>query len=96
MNYYYSKDEGGKIVPKSRTDIPGELTGRGGPSCACRCCNEVFSTVDNYEKHRKIVNKSNYRRECVDPSTVGLIIGKHQTWVTEQAWFENDDDDSAS
>ena len=90
MDYFSQKDESGTIIPASRSDIPGN----GGPACKCSVCNEVFSTPDNFDKHRELVNRRNYRRECRDPATVGLVLGKYNTWVTEQAWF-NDENDSA-
>lgn len=42
----------------------------------CRKCLEVFSRTSNFERHRK-------NGDCVDPSSVGLIIkvsGENSWW----------------
>jgi hypothetical protein len=39
--------------------------------CLCRACGEVFSTVSNFDKHRRGMGAD---RHCVDPTTVGLRI----------------------
>lgn len=82
----------GKIVPKSRPDIPGEMTGAGGNACRCTVCKEIFSGPSAYEKHRKIAGRGdNYHRICVDPSSVGLVIGERNLWIVDQSWYDEDE-----
>jgi len=44
-----------------------------GERCRCPACLEVFSTVSNFDKHRKGVYADG--RYCVPPESVGLVIG---------------------
>lgn len=37
-----------------------------GNRCLCRACGEYFSTVGNFDRHRR-------NRECQPPDTVGLV-----------------------
>jgi hypothetical protein len=46
--------------------------------CQCPTCKEVFSTTGNFDRHRKGTYEPN-ERHCVDPSSVGLIIGENKT-----------------
>lgn len=83
MESYINKEVDGEIVPKSRKELlPKSLT------CAqCTACKEVFSSTRNFDAHRKW----NYHYQtgyCVDPSTVKLILGANDTWITEQTWFK--------
>jgi len=41
--------------------------------CVCRACGEVFSTVSNFDRHRR--GKHDGDRHCADPASVGLVIG---------------------
>ena len=41
--------------------------------CECPTCHEVFSTTNNFDRHRKGAHGSD--RHCVDPASVGLVIG---------------------
>lgn len=43
-----------------------------GKRCQCPTCNEVFSTVGNFDRHR--VGEHGPNRKCVNPQTVGLEI----------------------
>jgi len=43
-----------------------------GERCRCPACFEVFSTVSNFDKHRKGVYADG--RYCVSPESVGLVI----------------------
>ncbi|ASZ74848.1 hypothetical protein FDI69_gp031 [Rhodococcus phage Trina] len=56
------------------------------PRCECprKACAEVFSNIRNFDKHRLY-------GKCVDPETVGLIIGKSGVWITEQERFKEDE-----
>lgn len=45
------------------TPVTGNKTG-------CPTCGEVFSTENNFDRHRK--GDHGVDRHCVDPSTVGL------------------------
>jgi hypothetical protein len=48
--------------------------------CICPSCREVFSTLANFDRHRK--GKHETGRYCVDPEIVGLEMkhGKSGTW----------------
>ncbi len=48
-----------------------ELTGK---RCLCNDRGEYFSTVSNFDRHRKGKHKEG--RYCVDPESVGLVIGE--------------------
>ena len=88
---YVNKKIDGKIIPKSRPDIPGETSGKGLRYSRCTVCNEVFSTPAVYEMHRKVVGRmQNYRRICIDPESVGLVLGERNVWVTQQDWREDE------
>lgn len=92
MESYVNKVVNGVIVPKSRPDLPGNGTQPTNIS-QCVVCKEVFSTPGNYEKHRYLYDKRNYKRVCRDPETVGLEIGKNNTWVTiggAEHWTKDD------
>lgn len=41
--------------------------------CLCRACGEVFAGISLFDKHRK--GDHAVERYCVDPETVGLVIG---------------------
>lgn len=43
-----------------------------GNKCQCVVCGEVFSTVSNFDKHRK--GDHDKARYCVDPEGVGLEL----------------------
>ena len=47
--------------------------------CMCSLCKEVFSTLNNFDKHRA---GSHGEKVCVDPSEAGLEIkeGLNGTW----------------
>ncbi len=45
------------------------LTGR---RCQCPTCKEVFSTVANFDRHRK--GRYGKDRHCVNPADVGMVI----------------------
>lgn len=45
-----------------------------GNRCQCPNCGEYFSTVSNFDKHRK--GKHGVDRHCVDPASVGLVIAE--------------------
>jgi hypothetical protein len=47
-----------------------KLTGK---RCQCPTCSEFFSTPSNFDRHRK--GKHGINRHCVDPATVGMVIG---------------------
>lgn len=38
----------------------------GSPRCLCRECGQVFSTVGNFDRHRR-------NRQCLAPEAVGLV-----------------------
>lgn len=79
---YINKKIDGKIVPKSRPDIPGEDSGKGLRYCRCVVCLEIFSSPGTYELHRKPAGRmDNYHRICLDPESVGLILGERNVWV---------------
>lgn len=44
-----------------------------GKMCQCPTCGEFFSTVSNFDRHR-VGNHGS--KVCVDPESVGLVIGK--------------------
>jgi len=44
-----------------------------GNRCQCPACKEYFSTVSNFDRHRKTIDE---KRICVSPESVGLEI-KH-------------------
>lgn len=73
----------------ARTNAP--LTPQSGNRCQCPTCKEVFSTVTNFDKHRKGEHGERY---CVDPETVGLVIkkvGEYTVWKgkgSNSDWFE--------
>ena len=48
-----------------------KLTGK---RCQCPGCGEYFSTVSNFDRHRK--GKHGVDRHCVDPVSVGLVLGE--------------------
>jgi hypothetical protein len=53
-----------------------------GNKCQCVVCGEVFSTVSNFDKHRK--GDHDKARYCVDPEGVGLELRRSQKgayWV---------------
>ena len=84
-SYFYKKDKEGNILPRSRTDIPGVLSGAGGRACMCPTCKEVFSSISAFEAHRKLKGRmDNYHRVCLNPESVGLIIGKRNLWISDQ------------
>lgn len=39
----------------------------------CSACGEYFSTVSNFDRHRRGPMTD---RQCVDPASVGLVIGE--------------------
>lgn len=49
-----------------------------GNRCYCSACGEYFSTVSNFDRHRKDLG---YGRQCGDPALVGLEI-KHNFDMT--------------
>ena len=51
-----------------------KLTGK---RCECPVCGEVFSTLSNFDRHRK--GEHGVDRKCVRPYSVGLVIGTTQT-----------------
>ncbi|MCL4780333.1 MAG: hypothetical protein KJ049_09090 [Gammaproteobacteria bacterium] len=51
-------------------DTIPKLTGK---RCCCRGCGEYFSTVANFDKHRR-------NGACVDPATVGLLVDHRGIW----------------
>mgnify|MGYP007132111289 CR=1 FL=1 len=58
----------------------------------CAACGEKFSTVANFNKHRKgkyVDLSPTYGRFCVNPSTVGLVKSKFDTWKSpsNSAWI---------
>lgn len=78
---------------KSREGLPpSALKGQGSPACICPVCKNVFSTVNNYELHRKIIDNKNYVRICVDPDTVGLKLGANKTWIIAQDWYDEEEE----
>lgn len=44
-----------------------------GNTCKCPSCGEFFSTVSNFDRHRK---GEHGQKVCVDPESVGLLIGR--------------------
>ena len=46
--------------------------------CQCPTCKEVFSGARNFDAHRKGTYEPN-NRHCVDPESVGLVIGENAT-----------------
>lgn len=42
-----------------------------GNRCRCPRCGSYFSTVSNFDRHRK--GKHGVDRHCVEPATVGLV-----------------------
>lgn len=78
---------------KSREGLPeSALNGHGSPASECSVCGNVFSTPNNFDLHRVKVNKQGqaHKQVCVDPESVGLTIGKQDTWITAQKWFDED------
>lgn len=45
-----------------------------GKRSLCSACGEYFSTVSNFDRHRK--GDHQVRRYCVDPESVGMVIGQ--------------------
>ena len=45
-----------------------------GNKCHATCCGRNFSNIKNFDKHR--VNG-----ECVDPSSVGLVLNSRSLWT---------------
>lgn len=41
-------------------------------TCRCSVCGEYFSTLSNFDRHRK---GEHGKKVCVDPESVGLVIG---------------------
>ncbi|AWN04378.1 hypothetical protein PBI_GRAYSON_34 [Rhodococcus phage Grayson] len=84
---------------KSREGLPASsLNGHGSPASMCAVCGNVFSTPGNFDAHRVKVNKQGqqHRQVCVDPETVGLTLGKQQTWIIAQEWYKEEQDDTDS
>ena len=45
-----------------------------GKRCYCNSCGEYFSTTSNFDRHRK--GDHEVKRYCVEPESVGLVIGR--------------------
>ena len=89
---YVNKVVKGNIVPKSRPDLPHVESGRGLRYSQCPVCKEVFSSPGTFDAHRKVAGRmDNYRRICLDPATVGLVLGERDVWITADR-----DEDEAS
>jgi len=56
------------MTKESRTNC--KLDGR---RCMCPVCKEFFSTVNNFDRHRKGTHGKD--RHCVDPASLGMVIG---------------------
>ena len=54
-----------------------KLTGK---RCKCPSCGEYFSTVSNFDKHRKGSHADN-DRHCVSPDSVGLEQNGRGLWA---------------
>lgn len=52
-------------MPISKANLTGNR-------CQCPTCGEVFSTENNFNKHRK--GKYGKDRHCVSPEKVGLVL----------------------
>lgn len=71
------------LTPKSRPDLPHAETGRGLRYSQCPVCREVFSSPGTYEAHRRVAGRmNNYHRICLDPESVGLVLGERDVWIT--------------
>lgn len=80
---YFNKKVKGIITPKSRSDLPNENTGKGSNYSRCTACGEIFAGPTLFDKHRRTVGRmDNYHRICVDPESVGLILGERDVWIT--------------
>lgn len=60
-----------------------------GKRCRCPSCGEVFSTISNFDKHRKGNAGS---KVCVNPATVGLVINERNgnTYWMHPSRFETE------
>lgn len=89
---YVNKIVKGEIIPKSRADIPGETSGKGLRYGKCTVCREIFSSVSTFDAHRIVKGRmDNYHRICVDPESVGLILGERGVWIADQERFDSED-----
>lgn len=89
---YLNKIIDGLVEPKSRADIPHEESGRGLRYSKCSVCGEVFSSPGTFDAHRKVKGRmDNYHRICLDPESVGLVLGERNVWITADR-----DEDEAS
>lgn len=55
-----------------------------GNKCQCVVCGEVFSTVSNFDKHRK--GDHDGGRYCIDPKDANLTLRETQNgsyWITQ-------------
>jgi hypothetical protein len=87
----YKNIVNGELVPKSRSDLPYEASGKGLRYSKCEECGEIFSAPGVYDMHRRVAGRmENYHRICIDPEKVGLILGERDVWITAR------DDDEAS
>lgn len=92
VKQYFYKMVKGVITPKSRPDLPYEESGKGLRYSKCSSCKEVFSSPGTFDKHRKVTGRmDNYRRVCLDPETVGLVLGERNVWIAADR-----DEDEAS
>lgn len=46
--------------------------------CKCMACGRYFSVASNFDKHQR--QDKDGRNICVDPATVGLVIGESGYW----------------
>lgn len=65
-------------VPRREGKRPYLNLGTGKRS-QCPTCWEVFSTENNFDRHRK--GKHSERRFCVDPAAVGLVRKANGDWA---------------
>ena len=63
--------------------------------CQCSVCGEYFSTVSNFDKHRK---GKHGEKVCEDPESVGLVIGSRgqSTYWRMPSQLENEIDNQPS
>ncbi len=85
------------IIPerRSREGLPsGALKGQGSPASECSVCGNVFSTPHNFDEHRLKINGpgQEHKQVCVDPESVGLVLGTSNTWISGSKWFGEEEE----
>lgn len=55
---------------------PAHINWVGTNKCHCASCCQTFSTVSNFDRHRK-------GGECLPPESAGMHRNKHGVWIQD-------------